>query len=200
MRLRLILAFALASLASAFALAEDASDGFPAPGSDSPQYSRGQSPWLLGLAVSPEGFGGDLGLPDAERLSLALVLDPFQWQVAVPSVSAGISVPLFPWLPGKTLFEARLDLRVLTLRSKLFESPYDGPSEYAPALTASAYIPLYGGDAFASFGLRPFAFRTGDAVYSLLSAAAVLSRGPEAAAYGIRGFSVELFEFTQFLW
>jgi hypothetical protein len=189
MRPRLIMAFALAALAAAWALAEDSSD------------PQGRSPWFLGLAVSPEGFGGDLGLPDAERLSLVLVLDPFSWKAAVPSIAAGLSVPLFPWLPEKTLFEARLDLRVLTLRSKLFDSPYDGPSEYAPALTASAYLPLDGGKAFASFGIRPFAFRTGDAVYSLFSAAAVLSRGPDAdAAYGLRGFSVELFEFTQFLW
>jgi hypothetical protein len=189
MRRRLTMAFTLAALAAAWALAEDASD------------SRGRSPWFLGMAVSPEGFGGDLGLPDAERLSLALVLDPFSWKAVVPSIAAGISVPLFPWLPEESLFEARLDLRVLTLRSKLFDSPYDGPAEYAPALTASAYLPLDGGEAFASFGIRPFTFRTGDAVYSFLSAAAVLSRGPYAgAAYSLRGFSVELFEFTQFLW
>lgn len=189
MRLKPIVAFALAALAAASAPAEDAS------------ASRGRSPWFLGLAVSPEGFGGDLGLPDAERLSLALVLDPFPWKTAVPSVAAGLSVPLFPWLPEESILEARLDLRVLTLRSKLFDSPYDGPSEYAPALSASVYLPLDGGGAFASLGIRPFTFRTGDAVYSFLSAAAVMSRGPDAdAAYGLRGFSVELFEFTQFLW
>jgi hypothetical protein len=192
MRPRLAILLALAALAISLASADDAAAA-------SSGSSRARSPWFLGLAVSPEGFGGDLGLSAAERMSLALVLDPFPWKTAVPSIAAGLSVPLFPWIPDETLFEARLDLRVLTLRSRLLDGLYDGPAEYAPALTASIYLPLSGVDAFASFGLRPLTFRTGDAVYSLLSLSAVMSRGPApGAAYDFRGFSVELFEFTHF--
>jgi hypothetical protein len=197
MRSRIAILLAFAALAAAPALAVDGDSAPPSRGAD----TGGRSPWFLGLAVSPEGFAGDLGLPDAERLSLALVLDPFQWKTAVPSLAAGITTPLFPWRPEDALFEARLDLRVLTLQSRLFDSLYDGPAEYSPALTASIYLPLSGGEAFGSFGIRPFAFRTGDAAYSLLSVSTVMSRGPDAgAAYNFRGFSIELFEFTHFFW
>jgi hypothetical protein len=197
MRSKLAFALAFAALAASTALAADGGQAAQPRGA----ASGARSPWFLGIAVSPEGFGGGLGLPDAERLSLALVLDPFQWKTAVPSLAAGITTPLFPWLPEDALFEARLDLRVLTLRSRLLDSLYDGPAEYAPALTASVYLPLAGGEPFGSFGIRPFAFRTGDAVYSFLSVSTVMSRGPDpGAAYNFRGFSVELFEFTHFFW
>jgi hypothetical protein len=102
-------------------------------------------------------------------------------------------------MPEESLLEARLDLRLLTLRPRLLDSLYDGPAEFAPALTASLYFPLSGSEAFASLGIRPFTFRTGDAVYSLFSVSAVVSRGGgPGEAYGFRGFSVELFEFTHF--
>ncbi len=157
------------------------------------------SPWFLAFALSPEGFGGDLGLSEGERMSASLVLDPLPWKSAVPSVSVGLSVPLFPWMPEETLLEARLDLRLLTLRAKRSENRYNESAEYAPALSASIYVPVSGDDAFASLGIRPFAFRTGDAVYSFFSTAVVVSRGGDPAeTYGFRGFSVELFEFVYF--
>jgi hypothetical protein len=197
MRSRISIVLALAALAAAPALAVDGDGDSATPPRSAASGAR--SPWFLGIAVSPEGFAGDLGLPDAERLSLALVLDPFQWKTAVPSLAAGLTTPLFPWLPEDALFEARLDLRVLTLRSRLLDSLYDGPAEYSPALTASVYLPLSGGEAFGSFGVRPLAFRTGDAAYSLFSVSTVMSRGPDdEAAYNFRGFSIELFEFTHF--
>jgi hypothetical protein len=191
-----VAAFSAAAAASSAAAA--AAEASAPPGGSDP---GGRSPWFLGLAVSPEGFGGGLGSSGAERLSLAIVLDPFQWKTAVPSLAAGITIPVFPWQPEDALFEARLDLRALTLRSRLFDSPYDGPAEYAPALSASVYLPLAGGEPFGSFGIRPFSFRTGDASYSLLSPGAVFSRGPEpGGSYGFRGYSIELFEFTHFFW
>jgi len=166
---------------------------------DDDSSAGGRSPWFLGLAVSPEGFGGDSGLASGERLSLALVLDPCPWKIAVPSIAAGLSVPLFPWAPEASLFEARLDLRLFTLRPKLLESLYDGPAEYAPAICASAYWPLSGGDPFGSIGIRPLVFRTGDALYSILSVSTLVTRGADSgAAYNFRAFSVELFEFTHF--
>jgi len=192
MRHRIAVIVAMTALSAACAIAEG-SEISPRAASSAP------SPWFLGLAVSPESFGGDLGLSDCERMSLALVLDPLPWKVAVPSLAAGVSVPLFPWIPRESLFEARLDLRLLTLRPAFIESLYDGPSEYAPSLTASLYLPIAGGDAFGSLGIRPFEFRTGDALYSFFSIAAVVSRGSDPeAAYNFRGFSVELFEFTHF--
>jgi len=87
----------------------------------------------------------------------------------------------------------------MTLRLKFLDSLYDGPAEYAPSLSASAYWPLSGGDAFGSFGIRPFAFRTGDAAYSFLSVSTLVTRGADpGAAYNFRAFSIELFEFTHF--
>ncbi len=167
-----------------------------AEGSSSP---GGRSPWFLGFAVSPEGFGGDSGIEAGERLSLALVLDPCPWKIAVPSIAAGLSVPLFPWDPEGSLFEARLDLRLMTLRLKFLDSLYDGPAEYAPAIGASAYWPLSGGDPFGAIGVKPLVFRTGDAQYSILSVSALLTRGSDpGAAYGFRAFSIELFEFSHF--
>jgi hypothetical protein len=161
--------------------------------------SRGRSPWFLGIALASEAFGGDSGLGESERFSLSLVLDPFHWKTAVPSLAAGFTVPVFPWNPAETLFEARLDLRLCTLRPSIFDSLYNGPAEYAPAVGASYYSSLSGGGVLAGFTLRPLVFRTGDGVYSFFAVSTILTRGisPDAA-YNFRAFSVELFEFTHF--
>lgn len=161
--------------------------------------SGARSPWFFGLSVSPEGFGADSGLGAGENLYLGLCIDPCPWRIAVPSVATGFSIPLFPWDPKESLFEARLDLRLATLRLRFLDSLYDGPSEYAPSLSASAYWPLSGGGIFAAFGARPFVFRTGDAVYSFLSVSTIFTRGADPGApYAFRSFSIELFEFTHF--
>ncbi len=168
-------------------------------GAEESSSSRGRSPWFLGIALASEAFGGDSGQGEGERIALSLVLDPFHWKTAVPSLVAGFTVPVFPWNPAETLFEARLDLRLLTLRPTIFDSLYDGPAEYTPALSASYYSSLSGGEVFAAFALRPLVFRTGDGVYSFFAVSTVLTRGisPDSA-YNFRAFSVELFEFTHF--
>jgi hypothetical protein len=155
--------------------------------------------WTAALAFGSEGFGGGQPYSPGERLSLILLADPFMLDALDPSLGLGFSLPAFPWKPEEALVEARLDLRLFTLREKSLETLYGGRFLYAPALTASLYLPFSGGQGLGSVGLRPFAFRTGDAVYSFLAVSALLSPGSGGVAGLVgAGFSVELFDFTHF--
>jgi hypothetical protein len=150
----------------------------------------------LGFSVAAEGYGGGTGFGAGEMEAIGLVLDPFRWGLIVPSFSAIASVPAFPWDPRRTLLEARLDLRIVTARLAFLDRLMFEPTLYAPTLSASLLLPAGGGSAKAAFGLRPFAVRMGDGIYSVLSPAIVLDPvdGMRAA-----GYSIELFEFAYFL-
>ncbi|HRZ63301.1 MAG TPA: hypothetical protein P5133_00135 [Spirochaetia bacterium] len=178
---------AAARAALAFALAAACLAGLAA----SPVQRR-----TLGFSVAAEGYGEGTGVEAGELAALGLVLEPFRWPFLAPTVSAIASVPAFPWDPGRSLLEARLDLRLASVRSGAIDRLAREPALYAPALSASWLIPLGPGGSLAAAGARPLVLRMGDGIYSILSPALILDPSD-----GLRplGYSIELFEFSYFL-
>jgi hypothetical protein len=155
--------------------------------------------WTVGLALGSEGFGGKINLPSGERLSLTVMADPLDLDFLDPSIGAGLSLALFPWRSAANLFETRMDLRLFTLRRHPLDSYYDGRSLYAPALSASLYLPFDSAlPALASLGIRPFLFKTGDGLYSFLAVSALCPLPELPRALFHAGFSVEIIDFTHF--
>ena len=157
---------------------------------DSPRPRR-----TLGFSYAAEGYGGPAVPPAGELASLGLALEPFRGRFLVPSVSAIASIPVFPLAPDATLLEARIDLRLATFSGPALDRAVGEPTLYAPAISASWIVPADGSGSFAALGARPLVLRIGDGVYSILSPALVLDPRDASA----RGFSIELFEFTHFL-
>jgi hypothetical protein len=149
----------------------------------------------LGIVYAAEGYGEGSSVAPGEILAVGLALEPFRWKAFVPSFSALALVPVFPLDAGATMFEARIDLRLFSLGGEALDRIARERALYTPALSASAILPP-DGPAFYAVGARPLVLRMGDGVYSILSPAWLLDwdGGLES-----RGWSIELFEFTHFL-
>lgn len=183
-----------AAAAFVIALSALASAAADPPAKDAPGLGRPRR--TLGFSIAAEGYGEGTGQEPGELAAFGLVLDPFRWSILVPSASAIVSVPVFPWAPERALLEARLDLRFFALRSRALGRLTREPTLYAPAVSFSWILPADGRAPLAALGLKPFAARMGDGIYSILSPALVVDpRG----GLGILGYSIELFEFTHFL-
>lgn len=157
-----------------------------------PALAEPDSPWLGGVVLASKGYSVDSAHPAGEYLELGLFVDPLELGFLRPSASIRLTLPLFPFDPGRIDCSVGIDLELFSVRRHPLRPIMAQASAYAPALTAARCFLLSDpASGEWAFGAHPLRLRTGDARYCFLSPALRFGQG-----FAPAGWSLQLFEFS----
>lgn len=154
------------------------------------------SGWLGGFSISSEGFISDTIHSDAEYIGISLYVEPWNFSVLSPSLSAGVLIPAVPFEVERGYLSGEFALELFSLQPHPFSWVIDLENSYCPTIGIRALMP-FDDPGIDSINLgatvSPFRLKTGSGRYSIFSLAYLFESDLSHIGWGLRLFDFRLF-------
>ncbi len=158
--------------------------------------SAGSPVWLGGYQVGVDGYGQGGPFFAGEYLQAGLFIDPFDWNVLNPLVSAAFLVPLFPQTDEPTWIDLQLGLELFSIKNHPVDAMLTRDSHLVPSLHAGILLNFQDlSQSLITMTFQPFSFFFGEKTIRLLGVRFHYNVGSSSYGWGLR-----IFEISQFLW
>jgi len=132
------------------------------------------SGWIAGFSLSSEGFISSEIKDDAEYVGINLYVEPWNFPLLTPSLSAGVIIPAVPLDLASGMMTAEVGIELFALCNHPFSWIIDLENSYCPMLSLRAMAPfsdLSPDNWWVSAVFSPFRLKTGSGRFSILSLA-----------------------------
>ncbi|MDH7483530.1 MAG: hypothetical protein QHH01_02780 [Spirochaetales bacterium] len=151
-------------------------------------------PWHAGLLAGAQGFATPL-MGEGEYARVGLHLDSFPAGGLRPSFRVEGLMQVNPWQLSSAAAGIGVELQYTSLEGRAPVAVFQRPWRWSPALGASFWILLTGGQTMQLLEARLLRFWFGDSILSLLSPSVVLD-----ANGAVRGWGLSVFEWVASIW